>query len=83
MSEGGDVEQIDEPTRSAQPTLPEGPVSRVLEYFPPGGNIVTARDCMYAGGASSKGGVVKMGDGAMYECSGDKNGTWKKQKKSE
>jgi hypothetical protein len=81
MSDREDVEQIDEAIRSARPTLPEGPVSRVIEYLPPGGNIVTARDCTSGNAGYSKGSVIKMDDGALYECSGDKDGTWKKQKK--
>lgn len=56
-------------------------VSRIIEYFPPGGNKVIAKDCTYAGQGYSKGSIVAMGDGNR-ECSGDSQGTWKPVKKS-
>lgn len=59
----------------------KAPVSRVIEYFPPGGNETIARDCKYMGSAYSKGAVVQTDTGANFECSGDKDGTWVKKSK--
>jgi len=84
MPEEEDVEQIEGQIRSARSTLPEGLVSRVIEYFPPGENMVTARDCKYQGQTYSKGAVITMptvgGIPGVYECSGDRHGAWKPQK---
>ncbi len=58
-------------------------ISRVIEYLPPTlGNGVIARDCTFSGSAYSKGMQIKMDDGNTYECTGDKDGTWKKVKAS-
>lgn len=67
---------------SPEEMLPKASVSRLIEYFPPGGNTTTARDCTYAGRSYSKGAVVTMGDGKDYQCSADAQGTWKPVKKS-
>jgi hypothetical protein len=56
-----------------------GTLSRIIEFFPPG-STVTGRDCMY-GSAFSKGARVIMADNAVYECTGDENGSWKKVSK--
>ena len=56
-------------------------ISRVIEYLPTGG-VIVAKDCTNAGLTYSKGAVVTMSDGNDYSCSGDKEGTWKKVKKS-
>jgi hypothetical protein len=81
MPDEEDVEQIGESIQSIRGTLPEGFVSRVIEYLPPGGNIATPRDCTYAGSGYSKGAVIQMA-GGDYVCSGDKDGTWKKTSKA-
>jgi hypothetical protein len=52
-------------------------ISRVIEYLPTGGGVV-ARDCMSGGKAYSKGAVTMMADANDYECTGDKDGSWKK-----
>jgi hypothetical protein len=64
-----------------RPTLPEAPVSRIIEYFPPGGDKIIAKDCTYAGLGYSKGSILDM-PGGVKECSGDKEGSWKPVKKS-
>ena len=51
-----------------------------VEYPTSKGDVVTARDCVY-GSKYSKGAVVDMADGSQYECTGDKDGSWKKLKK--
>jgi hypothetical protein len=56
-------------------------ISRVIEYLPTGGGVV-AKDCTHASQKYSKGAVVTMSDGNDYSCSGDKEGSWKKVKKS-
>jgi hypothetical protein len=52
-------------------------ISRVIEYLPTGGGVV-ARDCTSGGKTYSKGAVSLMADGNDYECTGDKDGSWKK-----
>lgn len=59
----------------------EAPVSRIIEYFPPSGNETTARDCMHGGSSYSKGATIDAGKG-VFECSGDKKGTWVKKSES-
>lgn len=76
MSEDEAMDHLDEQTGSMARVLPSGVPSRIIEYFPPGGDGPTARDCQYQGNAYSKGAVVKMKDG-NYTCTGDKDGTWK------
>lgn len=58
--------------------IPGGLVSRVIEYLPAGGQIVIARDCNFGGQSYSKGAVIGMLDGNLHECTGDKDGSWKK-----
>lgn len=58
--------------------IPGDLVSRVIEYLPAGGEVVIARDCNFAGQSYSKGAVVLMLDGNLHECTGDKDGGWKK-----
>jgi hypothetical protein len=75
-----DVEQL-EPIRSASREIPGVLISRVIEYLPAGGNIAIPRDCSYGGQSYSKGAVINMtivGSGDVYECTGDKDGSWKK-----
>jgi hypothetical protein len=55
-------------------------VSRVIEYLPAtlgddGG--VIARDCWFAGNSFSAGMQITQ-PGGTYECTGDKDGSWKK-----
>ena len=79
-SASGD-QQGGESGRSERVTLPEAPVSRVIEYFPPGETVI-GRDCTYDGASYSKGIEITMGSpGESYVCSGDKNGTWVKASK--
>jgi hypothetical protein len=74
-------QQAGEPGRSERVTLPEAPISRVIEYFPPGETVI-GRDCTYGGATYSKGIELTMGSpGESYVCSGDKNGTWVKASK--
>jgi hypothetical protein len=72
-----DVQQL-ELIRSESRAISGGLVSRVIEYLPAGGEIVIARDCSFAGQSYSKGAVVLMLDGNIHECTGDKDGSWKK-----
>lgn len=76
----GEDHQSGDRGRLERVALPEAPVSRVIEYFPPGESII-ARDCKYAGLPYSKGDVIRQQDGNTYECSGDKDGTWVKKSK--
>jgi hypothetical protein len=59
-------------------------ISRVIEYLPPtlGDGVSVARDCTWTGTKYSKGMQIKMDDGNTYECTGDKDGSWKKVKAS-
>jgi hypothetical protein len=54
-------------------------ISRVIEYLPPtlGDGVSVARDCTYGGAKYSKGMQIKMDDGELHECTGDKDGSWK------
>ncbi len=60
----------------------EAPVSRVIEYFPPGGTKTTSRDCTYGGKTYSKGATITDEANVIQECSGDKDGSWVPPKKS-
>lgn len=85
VSGGGDGfsddQQGGELGRTERLTLPEAPVSRMIEYFPPGEPVI-GRDCTYDGATYSKGIEITMGSpGETYQCSGDKNGTWVKVEK--
>ena len=55
-----------------------------VESPTPKGDVVIARDCVANNTKYSKGSVVNMsttGGEALYECTGDKDGSWKKLKK--
>ncbi len=74
---------VSEPEPEPEPVRDVGVfVSRVIEFLPPSlvdGAI--ARDCKNNGLSFSKGSVIKT-DTGTYECTGDKDGTWKKVKAS-
>jgi hypothetical protein len=72
------VEDLSKPVAAEAAVVSSTP-SRIIEYFPPG-PTVTARNCVWQGNSFSKGGRVKMDDGAVYECTGDDDGSWKKAK---
>jgi hypothetical protein len=72
-----DLEQSKQ-TRSISREIPGVLISRVIEYLPAGGNIAISRDCIYGGQSYSKGAVLIMADGSTHECTGDKDGSWKK-----
>jgi hypothetical protein len=74
-------QQAEDLGRSERVALPEAPVSRVIEYFPPEGNLTIGRDCKYGGDSYSKGSVIIQADLAEHKCSGDADGTWVKVKK--
>jgi hypothetical protein len=57
--------------------VPLGRPTLLIEYFPPG-TTVTSRDCVYEGQKYSKGSVVRQFDNKLYECTGDKDGSWKR-----
>jgi hypothetical protein len=80
MPEETDVNQPD-PKRSVSRNLPGVLVSRVIEYLSIGGETTIARDCTYDGNSYSKGATISMPGssvvGAVYECTGDKDGSWK------
>ncbi len=59
---------------------PAGEPSRIIEYFPPGPTI-SAKDCKWSGETYSKGATHAGDDGAIYVCSGDKDGAWTPKKK--
>ena len=58
-------------------------ITRIIEYAPPftsigGGGIgVPFRDCYYGGQRYSRGSIITMVNGKNYECTGDKDGSWK------
>jgi hypothetical protein len=71
---GGEAPRVSvTPKAQVLPGLP----SRIIEYFPPGPSE-TSRDCQYGGVTYSKGSVVRQADNALYTCTGDKDGSWKK-----
>ena len=56
-----------------------------VECPTPNGVVIIARDCVANNSKYSKGSVITMGGPMgtdfLYECSGDKDGNWKKLKK--
>jgi hypothetical protein len=60
----------------------EAPISRVIEFSPPGGNTIIGKNCSWEGKTYSKGATITDDGGVIQECSGDENGSWVPQKKS-
>jgi hypothetical protein len=73
-----DVEQL-ESIRSVSEARSGSSVSRVIEYPPTGGDAAIPRDCVFGGQRYSKGATIAGVDGNNYECTGDKDGSWKKK----